>query len=269
MKGIIFLGDSYTWGQGLHYYGLFEETILPNKGDSTFNSNIMSDREIQFMCDNRFSNLVTKHFNTISIQRNKNGGSHQEMFQFLNNQDLTLYDTLIFQLTDVFRDKIFYEYNGDAYECSLSIHQNVVPAIYTKFIEYLDEKFDGSLEKFKDYYITKLITNIKDKFLQLEKEFKYKCYLHTWQPDVIDYIKNDVYLNKKFIQYEYNNIKYDCIYDMATVTNPELIITHDPFFKEKKINVFDGHIGLKAQTIIANSIIHKIVQDNIIQNIKK
>jgi hypothetical protein len=268
MKGIIFLGDSYTWGQGLHYYGLFEETILPKMGDATFNSNALSDREIQFMSDNRYSNLVTKHFNTISIQRNENGGSHQQMFQFLNSLNLNLYDILVFQLTDVFRDKIFYEYNGNAYECSLSIHQNEVPPMYTTFIEYLDEKFDGSLDAFKHYYITKLITNIKDIFLQFEKQFKYKCYIHTWQPDVIDYIKTDKYLNKKFIQYEYNNVKYDSIYEMATVINPELIITHDPFFKEKNIKVFDGHIGLKAQTIIANSIISKIIHDNIIENTK-
>ncbi len=257
-KGIIFLGDSYTWGQGLNFYGGFEETYLPPKNDGAFYLDKLSDREIQFIKENRFSTIVSKELNKKSIQRDLNGGSHHDMIEFLNSIDIHGYDTLIVQFTDIFRDLIYYDYKGEVHYCALSIHQDFVPKEYETFIHYLSDNFDSSLEKFKEYYIKKILNKFKDIFLYLEAKHNFKCFMLTWQHDVVDYIKQDQFLNKRFVTLEYKGIQYDSIFEMATIKNPELIITYDPVLKELGIEAYDGHITLNAHKIIADSIIKKI-----------
>lgn len=257
-KGIIFLGDSYTWGQGLNFYGGFEETHFPTKGDGTFYLNKLSEEEILFIKEHRFSNIVSKKFNKESIQSEINGGGHDDMFEFLNSINIHGYDTLIVQFTDIFRDLIYYDYKGKTNYCALSIHQDYVPAEYETFINYLSDSFDSSLEKFKEYHIKKVLNKFKELFLYFEGKHSFKCFMLTWQHDVVEYIKKDEFLNKRFITLEYNGIEYDSIFEMATIKNPELTITHDPVLKEMGIDAFDGHITLKAHQIIAESIIKKI-----------
>lgn len=257
-KGIIFLGDSYTWGQGLNFYGGFEETYLPPKNNGAFYSDKLSDKEIDFIKENRFSTIVSKEFNKQSIQRHLNGGGHYDMIEFLNSVDITKCNTLIVQLTDMFRDLIYYDYKGKTHYCALSINQDYVTKEYETFINYLSDNFNSSLEKFKEYHIKKILNKFKDLFLYFEGKHTYRCFMLTWQPDVVPYIKNDEFLNKRFIKLEYNGIEYDSIFEMATIKNPELIITHDPVLKEMGIDVYDGHIGLMAHKIIAKSIIKKI-----------
>lgn len=260
-KGIIFLGDSYTWGQGLNFYGGFEETWFPTQKDGAFYLNKLSNRELDFIKENRFSNLVSKELNKPHIQSKLNGGSQNTMIKFLGSLDLSGYDTLILQMTDIFRDKIFFDYKGNTEMCALSIHQNYVPDEYQTFLDYLYENFDSSIEKFKNYYTNKLVNRFKDIFLELEGNYNIKCFLLTWQDDVIEYIKKDEYLHKRFIKLEYKGIEYDSIFQMATVKNPELTITHDSTLHEMGIKAYDGHISLNAHKIIANSIIKKIKEN--------
>jgi hypothetical protein len=257
-KGIIFLGDSYTWGQGLNFYGKFEETHFPTKEDGEFYLNKLSEREIEFIKEHRFSNIVSKHLNKKTIQRELNGGGHYDMIEFLNSIHIHGYDTLVVQFTDVYRDLIYYDYKGNTNYCALSIHQDYVPSEYETFINYLSDNFDSSLEKFKEYHIKKVLNKFKDLFLYYEGKHRFKCFMFTWQHDVVEYIKKDEFLNKRFIQLEYNGVKYDSMFEMATLKNPELTITHDPVLKEMGISAHDGHITFKAHQIIAESIIKKI-----------
>jgi hypothetical protein len=179
------------------------------------------------------------------------------MFKFLKSINLEEYDTLIIQLTDIFRDIIYFEHNGKKEFCHLSIHQNYVPEMFSAFIEHLSEKYNGSFDLFKQTYSKKIVNDFKELFLKLEN-IGIKCFIHTWQNDCITPILNDEFMKDRFIQYEYNNKLYPSLFQLATVENRNLIITHDPYFKTKNMQVNDGHISLECHRIVANSIINKI-----------
>ena len=83
MKGIIFAGDSYTWGQGLHFY-----SDLPNEGwnDDGYNEGKnVTTSHIKFIESQRFARKVANHFNTFEVCRPYNGGNNDEIFEFLDD----------------------------------------------------------------------------------------------------------------------------------------------------------------------------------------
>jgi hypothetical protein len=81
MKGIVFTGDSFTWGQGLYFYSNLDDVYYPNEceyiGDKVKISHVMYKDNI------RFSKLVVNHFNTFEHSKRTNGGSDDISFDFL------------------------------------------------------------------------------------------------------------------------------------------------------------------------------------------
>ncbi len=92
-----------------------------------------------------------------------------------------------------------------------------------------------------------------------------KTKLLSWTPDYVNIIKNDKFLNERFITLKYNDNEYNCIQDLTT-ENSNLIIRND--FKNLKNPPMDSHISKECHNVIANNIIENINSTNRFNKIK-
>ncbi len=108
MKDIVFLGDSYTWGQGLYYYKWISENRKFNKkinGVFSSHSEFITNDDLNFKNSLSFTNLVSSHLNLKCIKIGSNGGSHQSNIAFY--KELLMKSNIkyvIFQLSSFARD---------------------------------------------------------------------------------------------------------------------------------------------------------------------
>ena len=66
MKGILFGGCSFTWGQGLYHYSNLSN--LPASSENrTFNSRVITEAMIRHKNSIRFPRLVANHLNTFEV----------------------------------------------------------------------------------------------------------------------------------------------------------------------------------------------------------
>ena len=64
VKGIIFAGCSFTWGQGLYYYSNLPTLKEPDP--FCYDGNLVEQSHIKFMESVRFPRLVANHFKTFA-----------------------------------------------------------------------------------------------------------------------------------------------------------------------------------------------------------
>ena len=84
MKGILFGGCSFTWGQGLYFYSDLNRLVYPIN-EYTYNDNSVNDAHRKYRDTLRYPRLVANHFNTFEITKDSNGGREEDSFDFLNN----------------------------------------------------------------------------------------------------------------------------------------------------------------------------------------
>jgi hypothetical protein len=255
MNGIIFAGDSFTWGQGLYFYSELPRLFYPPFNEYIGDSVTKSHR--LFKNTKSFARLVSNYFNTFEIKKEINGGSDEESLEFIDDlfkNDFTYndFDFVILQTTQPFRTKFDFVYDDVEYNLNLNPwikefheHQDI-------FLKWLDSN-NYTYEDFKKIHIKQIINKIKNKFIELESN-GIKCLLFCWKEDYIDGIKNDIFLNDRFIQIDYQNEVFDCLDHLSSKYN-QFTIINDPYFEEPPL---DFHTSLEAQTLIANSIIKKI-----------
>jgi hypothetical protein len=110
-NGILFLGDSFTWGEGLELYcdtpKWIEERTQQN-GWPTLSTKQDEDG-IRFREENRFSRLVANHFGKIDCVNDTNGGCVAGYInvahKFLFDPDIRI-DTIIIQFSILDREPI-------------------------------------------------------------------------------------------------------------------------------------------------------------------
>lgn len=120
---ILFLGDSFTWGEGLELYA---DTDKWNTERNNINNwqilvNKQDDAGIQFRETNRFPSLVGKELNCETIVDKKNGGS---LGSFIREAEASLFkpfntiDTIIIQFSCLTRE--MYHLTSDCY-CEICV----------------------------------------------------------------------------------------------------------------------------------------------------
>jgi hypothetical protein len=255
MKGIIFAGDSFTWGQGLYFYSELPRLFYPPFNQYIADNVTKSHR--LFKNIKSFARLVSNHFNTFEVKKELNGGSDEESLEFIDDlfkNDFTYndFDFVILQTTQPFRTKFDFVYDDVEYNLNLNPwikefhkHQDI-------FLKWLDSN-NYTYEDYEKIHIKQIINKIKNKFIELESN-GIKCLLFCWTEDYIDGIKNDIFLNDRFIQIDYENEVFNCLDHLSSKYN-QFTIINDPYFEEPPK---DLHTSLKAQVLIAKSIIKKI-----------
>ena len=81
MKGMVFAGCSFTWGEGLHLYS--DVCDISYTKNQNFNIHNIKESHKKCIQTNRFARKVANHFNTFELTRTPNGGSNNQIFDFI------------------------------------------------------------------------------------------------------------------------------------------------------------------------------------------
>ena len=264
MKGILFGGCSFTWGQGLYYYSnLNRVPILDN--DYSYHPELMTESHLRFKNSIRYPRLVANHFNTFEVCKDDsgpllgNGGSEDETFDFFDGifeSKLFYYDDfeyIIIQLSHVYRNKFYYVYNNEDQYVIMNPHDKKFQKQTLTFNDYFIENHID-FDSIKNEHLIQQYTRLRKKMLYYE-ERGIKTKILSWQDDLLDLIFSDEFTNSRFIKMEYNNTIVNTIEDLMRLDNNKFRIECDTFFTEK---ILDNHPSKYCHEIIAKSIIKNI-----------
>ena len=272
MKGIIFGGCSFTWGQGLYFYSDLVDLKYP-KGENIFNGEDLKLSHIKFRENLYYPRLVANHFNTFEAFKNANGGSEDETFKFFkfvfeeksstadhisyekfNHHD---FDYMIIQLSQMWRNKFFYDKNDLTKFINVSLHNlSELEKRYPDFLEW----FYNSDETFDDCYETM----IEQQFLRLKNEVMFyeekgiKVRILSWQNELVKPILNDPYLSERYIKLKYKNKEHKTIESLQR-EHKNMVIESD----------FDNFVGTPPLDHHPSKLCHQVIAENIINNIQK
>ena len=272
MKGIIFGGCSFTWGQGLYFYSDLVDLKYP-KGENIFNGEDLKLSHIKFKENLYYPRLVANHFNTFEAFKNANGGSEDETFQFFkfvfeeksrtadhisyekfNHHD---FDYMIIQLSQMWRNRFFYDKNDPTKFINVPLHNlSELEKRYPDFLEW----FYNSDETFDDCYETM----IEQQFLRLKNEVMFyeekgiKVRILSWQNELLKPILNDPYLSERYIKLKYKNKEHKTIESLQR-EHKNMVIKSD----------FDNFVGSPPLDHHPSKLCHQVIAENIINNIQK
>lgn len=278
MKGILFAGDSFTWGEGLHMYSELPEVVYV---EDTFDILKYTPAHKNWIEANRFSRRVANHFETFDLVRFNNGGDNNQIFDFIDNIEteyqsryvhsdnskhraftykLQDFDYIVIQLTDVFRADVELP-NGNT--CNIRSSESIKQS---GFIEYLQNNFNNDLDKFINFYLKEFSDKLEIRIKKYESLGIKKCYVMTWQNDILPFLKNNLVLNERLITFDLGNRIAESIWDLQgvwelNINSPEMTINKDPYLLNKGIQSTNGHISLTAHKVMATSIIKKIEEN--------
>lgn len=162
-KGILFLGDSFTWGEGLELYCNTPKWISERENDNN-NWLILSAKQdedsINFREQNRFPALVAKHFNRTPLVSDTNGGclagNIYTAYKFLFNPDLYI-DTIILQFSALQREP----FHGN-FSCLCEFCTNTT---FARLFENTYEIFEKLINQIDLDYKEKLILQELEKLI--------------------------------------------------------------------------------------------------------
>jgi|14BtaG_2_1085337.scaffolds.fasta_scaffold08855_4 lysophospholipase L1-like esterase len=232
---IIFLGDSFTWGQGLQL------SYWIDNGKSIEECNKLMPPDVpsetydyytdEFRRKHHFPNLVSKHFNKSYVTKYGNGGTNNDIVEILdslpNQMDCGGIDFFVIQLTESSRD--LPEHYASNKELNLPLTEQI-------------KEIDKWLEEYKEDKIKQIIGKIR---LISNAPF----FITTWRKDF-----NHI-LEKKFKEYliplQYNENTYISFEELGE-ENKHLHLNHQ--FEDSH----DLHLNIDAHKIIASSIINKV-----------
>lgn len=257
MKGIIFGGCSFTWGQGLYFYSDLPRVVKPI--DGRWDANWVTPAQLKFKNIIRYPRVVANRLNTFEIVKTDNGGSDIGSLSFISdlfksgNYQHDDVSCIIFQLTDVARNNFSYD--------SVKKWLNA------------DFKHNDIYEVL--HHASTINTEIKDKVLdalslitleKLENELKkyelagIKTYVLTWHSNYVKHIQNNEWLSKRFIKLSYLGEEFNSIHELQH-EGKRLTISTDV----NNVGSFipDDHPSKLCHKIIADSIIKKIENENL------
>lgn len=264
MKGLLFTGCSFTWGQGLYYYSNLDtlREPLPNQYDDK----LVTDAHRRYMATLRYPRLVANHFNTFEVTKPFNSGSEDDSINFINElfgikegyntekYSFSEIEYIIIQTSQLFRNMFKFELNGNLHEFSVfrnetkkNFYEWLVEVRKITFNDWVKEFTKTTLDRLKELMTFYESKGIKTKIL-------------CWSNEYLDAIKSDTFMSDRFIPLIYEDKTYDCIADLMS-RNKCFTINND--YDHFIVPPQDHHPSLKCHQIMANSVIKKIEEDNI------
>jgi len=258
IKGMIFSGCSFTWGQGLYYYSNLDSLREPPP--DCFDSLLVNPSHIKFMETVRYPRLVAKHFNTFEQVAPFNGGSNESAIEYCMQKlfldpdnyykpaDFSDYSHCVFQMTQWQRKHIFINYKGQ----QLDIHNNIHKSsdILT---DYLLEN-NITIEDWEEYGIQLNVHDVKTHLQFLESK-GIKTYLLTWPDYYVKYIEKDSWLKERHIVFDVLGYSYNSLESLMNAVRT-MTIKYD--FQEFNNTPKDHHPSLRCHRLIADTLIKRI-----------
>lgn len=272
MKGFLFAGCSFTWGQGLYFYSKLNRLKYP-PNEFTYNRKDLTDAHLRYKDVIRYPRLVANYFNTFDVFKIDNGGAEDESFEFLHNKfdlngqthnhfghDKFNYDDIeyiIIQTSQIWRNRFYFNLNGVEDFAFVSSNSNGGSYNWEKLFQWmLNENVS---------YEELVSRHFKIQYERFLKEIKFfeskglKIKILCWELEMFDLIKNDEYLMNKYVKLDYDGITYNTIWEMQH-QNPKLKIKYDyEYFGENPPD--DHHPSKECHRVIAENIIKSIEKD--------
>lgn len=267
MKGILFGGCSYTWGQGLYFYSDLPHLYNPDN-IFLYPGHKVTSAQIRFKNTLYYPRLVANHFNTFELVKSANGGTDDETFEFFkqcfsqsdnmfgsqpNIEKYTYdeFDYIVIQLSGTTRSLFYFNIDGVTFSCKLDT--SIMDYNLIKYMKQYNFTFDEVYKQFLNQQYERLK---KELLFYENKGIKTKILL--WFDDLLDYIKTDSFLNDKLITLYYDNKVIYTIKELQDNYDEMKIIT-DPYFIHKKFD--DYHPSKLLHQIMADGVIKSIERD--------
>jgi len=235
---ILFLGDSFTWGQGIEWELMISEGIGINEINKIippeFDAENLPYRYQLFREKNRFPSLISNYFDVQShIGRFGNGGNNYDNRFILSNLHAFIeperIDLVVFQFTH--SQRAGHTMNEDEY-LKLQNNNNVIEDDFLDTLKIINN------DKFKS-------NNIKFLFL-------------SWLPEIGDLFESNGY-GDLFCKIQYNlkeSNGFECLLEDEDIRTKSCLAYRYNSLK-------DYHLSIEGHKIIAESIIKKIDTMNI------
>lgn len=267
VKGFVFAGCSFTWGQGLYYYSNIP--TLKEPPPDSYDKNLVTDAQIRYAATLRFPRLVANYFNTFEVVSKQNGGSEETSFLLLKKafnlvegnthllDDSFRYNEIeyiIFQTSQINRNSYMYEYKG-----KIQKYLYWEEPLKKVFLEYLNDKKIEYEDWEKNHY-TKMYNQLKTEIDFYEKK-GIKVLILSWENDYYNLFgKEDNWFMDRFIPIVYENTNYISIRELMN-NHVHLHIKYDyeNFIDPPK----DHHPSKLCHEIIAKNIIDRIESDKL------
>jgi hypothetical protein len=223
MNKILFIGDSFTWGQGLYFYKWKEEgRKFPDTLGGMYPSHeeFITEDDLVYKDKISFTGLVSSHYGLIPIKRKTNGGSNtdlvQDMIKLLDMHNNSI-DKVVFQFTTISRYQ-FRDLNMDNIYSVDKTFEEVFAERVKNFFNYVD----GILQYFSNLY-----------------NFEY-CYT-DWLGDFYSILPT------KFVTYSIKEDEYLYFGQFLDKHKIDLVVDNKP--------IIDLHLNKEGQSILTNSIL--------------
>jgi hypothetical protein len=277
-KGIAFVGCSFVWGQGLYYYS--DLPTVERVHIHTFDKDKVTDAQIEYMKSRRFPRLVADHFNTFELVQSENGGSNTNNIEWWNDcfskkpihapwyynapmipkYSYSEVSHAVIQLTQCHRDNFIFDHVEELNrlkECGYDLSKMTFLSLYYDHPEILSEylpKIGSTLEDWEFSYRDRSVQMIK-KLMQQFEDNGIRTSIMTWPEENVPHVRNDTWLNDRFIKMQYNRISYDSIETLMDKVPSLMIINDHAAFDDPPQ---DCHPSLQCQEVIAENIINHI-----------
>jgi hypothetical protein len=272
MKGMVFAGCSFTWGEGLHLYS--DVCDISYTKNQNFNIHNIKESHKKCIQTNRFARKVANHFDTWELCREKNGGSNLDNLEFIKksfgiNEDYTLQPNstfnikdiscLVFQITHPERGPFLLYSNKDNIKYKMHIMSldneslNNQPEEKEKLIKLYEEYGDS----FESQISKTLFDELEELFIFLEKH-NIVCKILLWQERVGKSIENNKFLGDRLITLSYRKKVYKSIEELTDRYSKLAILGH---FKKFGVQMNDQHPSKLCHQLIAENIINNLEND--------
>lgn len=272
MKGMVFAGCSFTWGEGLHLYS--DVCDISYTKNQNFNIHNIKESHKKCIQTNRFARKVANHFDTWELCREKNGGSNLDNLEFIKksfgiNEDYTLQPNstfnikdiscLVFQITHPERGPFLLYSNKDNIKYKMHIMSldneslNNQPEEKEKLIKLYEEYGDS----FESQISKTLFDELEELFIFLEKH-NIICKILLWQERVGKSIENNKFLGDRLITLSYRKKVYKSIEELTDRYSKLAILGH---FKKFGVQMNDQHPSKLCHQLIAENIINNLEND--------
>lgn len=232
---IVFLGDSFTWGQGLYSKKWIEEgksiEYCNNNMPPGFSHENISHSDDEYRRTFHFPNLVAKHYDRSYYVKPKNGGTNQDIIEMAEYIDYCAHDDaidlVVVQFTEFLRD---YNYDFPLEFPRDLLLTNIEDIIYEICKGQIDETYNNLVKKDVKNFI-----------------------FFSWRDDIGQILKSE--FPNQYVPLIYKEKEYSAFEHLLS-ENRELELAGD-------IGVSDGHFSELGHQVIADSIIKKVDTMNI------
>jgi hypothetical protein len=194
LNKLAFLGDSFTWGEGLELYldTPFWKKQRGKKSQWMDLIHLQNEESTNFREKNRFANIVSNHFDSSIIIDNSNGGWIGNVTSYLKNifDNSLKPEFIVIQFSCFNRNPIHYHLGSLFRKCKCEKCENYIDTIHCfyHFINSIKIKYHDTQEltDHEHFYLTWLVDEFSFPVKELENNKNAFVFAYDYVNSIID-----------------------------------------------------------------------------------